>query len=903
MAQDNFFDQFDSGAPARKDAADIEQKGASAANSAATAEETRATLPYTVAKARADAERAAAEAETARQNADKGPAPTDADTRKQGAQSRANVVRALMLQGIQRYRDNIQGQPASRGFGLFEKWFNTPSAGGIIPAYPAFETFSKGGDAILPLIRPLVAQTAKEGDSNTEMMIFQSYIPSAEDSDEAIEAKFAALDTLLAGMAEGRPPSEVVAMGLKPRSLAEVERHIRSMVATPKSSEEAEAPLAGGAVSGEGVKAPRLSAEATQRVRDYIESPDFTPEGYAALLTEESLAAGHLSPEQVAEALKRNAAEAQRFFEGMTPEDRTRTGPGLDYSRADEAAADDAGVLERAGQALRNAPESAANLVEGLAALPADAIASVVEGTRVGSIKSTTDLAAELMASAGGEPAGPTMQAFAQMLDERYGGWDAIKDTMTKDPVGFAADLSIIGTGGGTLAAKAPGALGKAGEATRAASRAADPLSGMVGAVEATPALLRNPKVAPVAETVADAPAALASNFLGLTTGAGGQSFRQAFRAGRERGAASRPTANSEAFVSQMRGGDPMEVLQQAEEALRTIRQEASDAYRSGMVDVSSDATVLSFDNIDKSLSELANRAYYKGEVRNPSAARAYEDVRSIVDEWRGLDPAEFHTPEGMDALKQKIGGLADKYNVENDRRSASIVSGVYNTVRSDIARQVPAYAKVMRDYEKAAGLTREIGSTLSLKPNAPIDSKLRKLQSLVGRTKTASSDYRQSLAELLDRNGSTLMPSAAGQSLNAALPHGLSRIPAASAALGGAAEMASGFAIPGIGPAALPALPLASPRLMGEMAYAGGRATGSAERGLGSVAAAARPTLESLYRTYQENPTLSLATARAGSGARNLEEEALWREYGFEGRPPFSEETVDDLLARYRGQ
>ena len=876
--------------------------GASAANASASAEETRAALPFVASKAEAEARKAKADADLAENRAAAGVAPSEATVKRDGAKSRANVVRALMLQGIQRYRDNIQGQPMQRGFGLFEKWFSTPSMGGAVPAYPAFETFSKGGDAILPLIRPLVAQTAREGDSNTEMMIFQSYIPSAEDSDETIEAKFAALDTLLAGMAEGKNPSEVVAMGLKPRTLDEVEQSIRASVSTKAASEAAGAPSSGGAVGGEDIKAPRLNPEATQRIRAYVNSPDFTPEGYAALLTEESLAAGHIAPEQVAQALKGNAEQAQSFFGGLTPEERGSLGPGLDYTGADKAAQDQDGVLERGAQALKNVPESAANLIQGLTALPADAMASIATGARVGSIKSTTDLAGELIASAGGDPSGPTMQAFAQMLDERYGGWDAIKSTMTEDPVGFLADVSMVATGGGSLAAKAPGALGRAGEIAKTVGKAMDPLSAMVGVVEATPGVLRDPRIAPVAGAIADAPAAAASNFLGLTTGAGGQSFRQAYRAGKERGVEGAPTVSSEAFTSQMRGGDPSDVLQQADDALRAIREEASNAYRSGMMDVSGDATVLSFDGIDQRLGELANRAFYKGEVRNPSAARAYEDVKGIVDEWRGLDPAEFHTPEGMDALKQKIGGLADKYKVENDRRSASIVTGVYNEVKNDIAAQVPTYAKTMRDYERASNITREISSTLSLKPNASVDTQLRKLQSLVGKTRTASSDYRQSLAELLDRQGSTLMPSAAGQSLNAPLPHGLARIPAASAALGGGAEAAAGLSIPGVGPAALAALPLASPRLMGEATYGLGRAVGTAKRGVDDIATAARPTLEKLAQAYQQNPTTALALSRAGTGARGLEEGALWQEYGFEGEPPFSEDTIDSLLARYRG-
>lgn len=174
--------------------AGIGQSEASAASSAATAEEKRATLPYTVRKA-------AAEATTAEAIAAKGPPKTDIDVKQEQAEKRRATVESLMGEVKHLYKQDIEGQPFSRLGGLTE----------YISALPENERFTAAGQTMLPLIRPMIAQTAKEGDSNQEMMIFQSYIPSAGDSDITIEQKFKSMEMLLDGMLEGKPPSETLA--------------------------------------------------------------------------------------------------------------------------------------------------------------------------------------------------------------------------------------------------------------------------------------------------------------------------------------------------------------------------------------------------------------------------------------------------------------------------------------------------------------------------------------------------------------------------------------------------------------------------------------------------------------------------------------------------------------------
>ena len=71
----------------------------------------------------------------------------------------------------------------------------------------------------------------------------------------------------------------------------------------------------------------------------------------------------------------------------------------------------------------------------------------------------------------------PAWEATKQFFVDRYGSEDALKKTIATDPVGFSADISTILTGGGSLAAKAPGMVGKVGAGARAAGEAINPLT------------------------------------------------------------------------------------------------------------------------------------------------------------------------------------------------------------------------------------------------------------------------------------------------------------------------------------------------------------------------------------------------------------------------------------------
>lgn len=295
---------------------------------------------------------------------------------------------------------------------------------------------------------------------------------------------------------------------------------------------------------------------------------------------------------------------------------------------------------------------------------------------------------------------------------------------------------------------------------------------------------------------------------LGISTGAGEESIAQALRAGRE---------GNQTFLQNMQGKVPMtNVLDDARTALSNMQQNLGNQYRSGMVDISKDKSILSFDNIDKSIKDAANLVTYKGQVKNQAGFDKLDEVKTAINDWKKLDPKEFRTPEALDNLKQKIGGILEGIDIK-EKTAYKVVSNIYNSIKNEIAKQAPTYEKVMKDYREGSDLVEEIQRTLSVNKKATDATALNKLQSLMRNNANTNYGYRMELAKALQEQGNKdLMPALAGQALSSFTPRGLTGQGA------GIGASLTAFA----DPSALALLPLTSPRLVGMGAYGVGRAT-----------------------------------------------------------------------------
>lgn len=408
-----------------------------------------------------------------------------------------------------------------------------------------------------------------------------------------------------------------------------------------------------------------------------------------------------------------------------------------------------------------------------------------------------------------------------EFMKNRYGSAEGFKQTLATDPVGAVADLSAVLAGGGGLARlggtglKAAALRGVPSAATGSAilTGTGDVLSGAGSAINPV-----NPLIAAVKQTAPYIGTAAANIIGGLGTHTGAETIKQAFQSGRAGGQSAADLA------ANMRGNVPMtDVLDAAKANLEQMGRDKSAAYRQGMAQVSGDKTVLDFSGIDQAVADAAKVATFKGQVKNTKAAQVQQSIADAVDQWKSLDPAEFHTPEGLDALKQKIGGIVE--SIPYEEKTAGLVGKkIYNAIKDEIVQQAPVYADTMKGYSEASDQIREIERALSLGNKASVDTAMRKLQSLTRNNVNTNYGNRLGLARTLEQQGGQeLMPALAGQALSSWTPRGLGGAVAGGLGLGAGA-------LGGLG-AAIPALAIQSPRLMGEAALLAGKGAGLANK------------------------------------------------------------------------
>lgn len=394
-----------------------------------------------------------------------------------------------------------------------------------------------------------------------------------------------------------------------------------------------------------------------------------------------------------------------------------------------------------------------------------------------------------------------TADSVGTFYKDRYGGAGNIKNTLITDPVGAAADVSTVLTGGSGLAKL--GGLTKTGNALQTAANATNPLSA----------------VAPIARGVGKVGGAAAKNVLGVTTGVGGENIAQAFKAG---------VGKDKAFLDNITGkADITDVLDNAKQGIEEMGRAKSAEYTKNMASVSNDKTVLSFAGIDSAITDAGKIGNFKGQTLNPKAAEAVGKIEKLVADWKALDPAEFHTPAGLDALKKQIGGVMEALPFEE--KTARLAAGkVYTAVKSEIVKQAPVYAKTMKAYSEQSEQIHEIERALSLGKKSAADTAMRKLQSLSRNNVNTNYGNRLALAQTLEAEGGvSLLPSIAGQAMNSWTPRGLA---GPGGGLLGLAALGTGNA------ASLPLLAFQSPKAVGLGAYGLGRAAGVAGKGVSAL-------------------------------------------------------------------
>ena len=415
--------------------------------------------------------------------------------------------------------------------------------------------------------------------------------------------------------------------------------------------------------------------------------------------------------------------------------------------------------------------------------------------------------------------------AVGKMIADRYGSPGAAFKTLHDDPVGMAADLSMMfgGTGavprGLALGTKAAGAtratevLGKTADVLSTASKVTDPVA----------AARKGGDFA--ARWGGEIPA----QFLGrVMTHTGEESVRVPAKAGYE-------GAGESAFLKQVLGfgSSQKDLVVEARAALNAMRKAKSAAYNSDKARVLLDKTVLKFNDIDKAIKDSADVSTFKGVPISSTASKVRGYITKLVATYKLLPEAEYHTAEGLDALKKKIwAGVTDKFGeLKPGTPEYKVLSDIYGSAKDTIIKQRPEYGKMMKAYDEADDLIADIEKTLSLNSHATIDTAMRKLLSILRDNVSTNYGQRRELIKyLIDSGAPHILQKLAGEQMRTLFPRGL------GGALFGPATAAGGGAIAAHLPGATPALATyaaaSSPAVVG----LGALGAGSAARVVGKL-------------------------------------------------------------------
>jgi len=302
------------------------------------------------------------------------------------------------------------------------------------------------------------------------------------------------------------------------------------------------------------------------------------------------------------------------------------------------------------------------------------------------------------------------------------------------------------------------------------------------------------------------------SQILGMTTGAGKNPIRIAYETGKQG-----TKQEVDAFLKGINNNaSPETLVQKANNALGQIKKQVGLEYQANKAKLKTDKQIIEFDEINSALDEIKQAGKFERTTVNPSTVNMQNKIRKIVNAWQKKNPKKYHTPEGIDALKRRIGDLYDSTQPGTQERL--VIDKVYNSIGNTIRKNAPIYDEMMKSYSEGKTLIREIQDTFSLKEKKSVDTQFRKLTSILRDGVNANFGERFNLAQRLNQLDPTLFPELAGESLKAYVPSGIQR------AVGSGNLGLSAYAGSLLDPITLTTLGAQSPKLVGRGAFELGR-------------------------------------------------------------------------------
>ena len=297
----------------------------------------------------------------------------------------------------------------------------------------------------------------------------------------------------------------------------------------------------------------------------------------------------------------------------------------------------------------------------------------------------------------------------------------------------------------------------------------------------------------------------LGTEGLGKTSGAGGESLKRGFDAGKR---------NSQVYKNAMRGKSSVyDVVDDVDRAVKTMEQNASAKYKAMLPD--NGATLkLPDTEFKKALNEATKSISGVTSGVDDTAANAINKVHKLAQNIKANGGLTF---DNANEAKKALDGIIEPLSRQGEKNAVRLLMPIKNALVETMEKAVPEYNGARAAFRADSRLIDSIKSALTSKDPT---TELRKLQGITRQSVAAAQGGKQELGKLLDAvSGGKILDAIAGGQVTELMP----RDPVRLLATGGA--LVSGATV---NPATLATIPAMSPRLLGEGAFALGRAASS---------------------------------------------------------------------------
>lgn len=386
-------------------------------------------------------------------------------------------------------------------------------------------------------------------------------------------------------------------------------------------------------------------------------------------------------------------------------------------------------------------------------------------------------------------------------------------------PVGKITGLAAKGLGKLGLGAKVAntvagvgtgGALGAASDVAVQVSEGEEPRLGLGTALGAG-----IPAASPLASALGRASTRLmgrsASEITGALTGTSAETIEQAFEATRKGG------KDLDTYTSALRGKTtPEAIVNTMRENVALVSSQRNELYSNTLDELGDIAvsTQPAKDSFRKSLSEVGIGIKDDGtlDFTNNKLRTVPNAQAKLQQAWAEIsNMPETQTLKQIDTTRQAVKGIAA---IAGDEPSANLANMlIEDGVRSvrKAGEQVDGYGKMLDNFGETSEFLSELERGLSSGDKATIDQAYRRIAT----TLKTNNEQRMALVKELDEaTGGAILSEISGQQLSEALPRGIFR--QISAGLAGGAIVTGG-----VSASMIPALVLASPRVVGEVVRA----------------------------------------------------------------------------------